>query len=375
LILPKNGGSVAFVITGQIGSDDINDATIRALIDDPGPPVFEEDVTVYWYDTANIDIDVHGTYGIAQARDKDDKIIPNMHVLTCVPSAVTTTPFSTVAVFMKGKAMLHPDFGTCIGPEEIEQTRIAIVQNCRDFETVTEYHDPLVLWEAYGPQSIIINNSIRVTDRFPDAYTGQWVIDGGVLDKPLYDRNFDLLSPSHTVIRPPAPCPFSDFSFTLNSGESFSDSGTWYNDTPSSMFYDTWPPPHRPPIPIVVDGLVVAHVRYMRFGKVAKKENFRTWVVTYWRELPYNTSGGPEEIIPLREIEWSIDLDTSALDINGMPILESHQAKAWDSDIETLNFPVITGPAANEFQPSATDPALRPPETTEYFNGTTTVYR
>ena len=381
LILHKNGDPTAFAITGQTGSEEIQDATIRALLDEPGPPVFEEDVTVYWYDSAKIDIEVLGTYGFAQAKDDKGNIIPNLHYLQCVPSddpSVPTTAFPDRAVFMKGKAWIRPD-GSCLGSKEIEQTRIAIVQNCRDWEVVIEYHDPLVLWDPYGPQSvesIEVSNSIRVTTRWPDAYVGQWILDAGTGDRPLYDRNFEISNPSNClVIRPPAPCPFSNFSFT-HGGEIYMDHGTWYNDAPSSPVNYLWPGSSKTAIPIYEDGSVVARVQYARRGKVTLKELFRTWVVTYWRELPYEEDDvlnhGPEEIIPLKETEWWLDIDTSVL---SMPILEKHQAQAWDSDIDPLHFPVITGPAANEFQFDAADPALRPHRTTEYFNGTTTVHR
>ena len=410
LTLPKDGGLVNFAITGELGSDQLNDARIRALLEDPGTPVAEENVTVYWYDEAKIEIEVCGVYGIHGSEkvtkinnkctgDIEKAALPGYHDLRCEASPYASTPFPTRAVFMKAKATLKPT-GACAIPQTA-QTRIGITQNCTDIVNIVEYHEPDFEWDWAGQgavQSIPIYDSIRITDKWPQNYPG-WIFDGSVdKDKecdghpeikdvyscPLYAKNFsfDYDTPTYrspVITRPPAPCNNSTFLFTHPAnGPTYTDSGIWLNDAPSrNLISDTYPKDQRR-IPVTAgpdDDTVVGWLKYNRRGKVIKKERFRTWVVTYWRQGSYDTYGPPEEIIPLREIEWWIDLDTSAVDANGVPDLSKHQAQADPHDTEPEHFPIITGPVANDFQPTAHDPDLKIIAEEEYFGDTHTEWR
>ena len=64
------------------------------------------------------------------------------------------------------------------------------------------------------------------------------------------------------------------------------------------------------------DGIVVADYRYQQI-RVFRKENFRCWVVTLDRDGPWESVSYSEEIIPLRENEWVMDIEYDS--VTGYP--------------------------------------------------------
>ncbi|RLC23571.1 MAG: hypothetical protein DRH56_07455, partial [Deltaproteobacteria bacterium] len=124
-----------------------------------------------------------------------------------------------------------------------------------------------------------------------------------------------------------------------------------------------------------VDAQLVAHLRYGKLKAAGRKEHFRDWVVVYWRQLPFDVPGGVEEIIPLRESEWWLDIhvEKDNLPTPGHIDPLTHQARTWGYDVEPRHMPITGPPYPNQFQFNATDPSNRPVVRGEPIGGSTTI--
>jgi hypothetical protein len=372
---------VEFAISGESASDIINDASIHALLEDPGPPVGEEDVTVFWFDNAYIDTIIGNTYDLYPKSVIEPKANPNEYRIDVdprLPNNPATLPFEDSAVVMHAGATLKPDGLDCSIPQ-VSNILIGITQNASEWESSVDYWAYLVEWVPNALDgtpsevtAIEIDPGLRVTDRFPiGVRLLGWIMDSAPEFNPLYTKFFSVNDrPTNSVppliLKPPTPCAGHEFSWTNNT---ITYTGNiWDQDTPHSLVWKTYPYPFlakdptndkmdatREPIEIMAPGtdILVARVKYYWPMTGYKKERFRTWVVTYEKRFagtPYEV----EEVVPLRETEWWMDIDTGSQD----PLKRQVQTSGYH--YAPRHLPVSGPPYPNQIQHSNEDLSYRP---------------
>jgi len=237
---------------------------------------------------------------------------------------------------------------------------------------------------------------VRMTDRWEGVVLGRWLADTNEGSDPLYHMclwpdGLDEQCAGAPVLvnKLPTGCfdsgrDLSAFTFIDKFGTTLNGNGTWLVDGPSGTVWETYPRQHWGEYaaltkPALVakgpDGSIVGTYRYYKV-RVFRKEKFRTWVVTYYRENiaedPFNSADLPEEIIPLRENSWELDVDSGTyltgnpdFSNGGQPDPQKRRATTPGQDYPPQHVPITGYP-----YPNATEV-----ESSEYipFGGTVTL--
>lgn len=359
LTLPKSGEPVNFAITGEDGSDLLNDARILAFLEDTWPPVGEEDLTVFWFDDAHIDVEVGGTYSLHPYAEE-----PGMWYFH--PDGVPP-PFGGYGVMMQARATLKPDGLDCRVPQ-ISRIRIGITQNASDWQDIHEYYDPEGLYTNGSSPTVQVPEGMRITVAWKGVAAGQWLNDASPENNPLYNKcvlptigngECPMGNPS-LWNKPPTGCidmkTGEDLSKFIWPGSNSTEYGTWNQDSPISKIAKKYPPEYwkeyassnKPPLQAKnQNGDLVAYYRYQQV-RIFRKEKFRCWVVTLERNGPWDNKSYPEEIIPLRENEWLMDVEYDSK--NGYPTdIQLRRAQnPPGADFLPVHMPIVGHPYANE---------------------------
>jgi len=359
LSLPKTGTPLEFVITGEKASENRNDAMLRALLEDPGPPLVEEDLTVFWFDDAHIDVEIGGTYSLHPYNEEPG--MWNFH-----PDG-TPPPFGGYGVMLQARATLKPDGLVCSAPQ-ISRIRIGIAQNASDWEDIYEYFDPQGFYRDSNAPTVQVPEIIRRKVVWSGIPTGQWLTDSSAEHDPLYNKcvapeigSTDCpMSSPYLWNKSPTGCIDSqtgmDASLFIWVDPNSPQYGTWNQDSPLSKIAKKYPAElwkehiseTEPPLEAKnLNGVVVADYRYQQV-RIFRKEKFRCWVVTIDRDGPWVDQSYPEVIIPLRENEWIMDIEYDI--VTGYPtdLLKQRMQNPPGADYPPVNMPVTGRPYPNE---------------------------
>ena len=296
LQIPKNGAPVAFAISGESASDIINDALIRALLEDPGPPVGEENLTVFWFDLANIEVTPMADYGFEEDPTEQKEWYRAV---------------DDYAVNIQYTARIRPQDIDC-NVTPINSLRIGIIQNLLSTQIVRRYTGPEIFWHddipigttAYVPE--MVQESLNISDRTQNDTMERDEDDNP--KAPLYTRE--------ELYLPYGCTDFQDRDAEDNPGVEI---------VPPDYNHPDYPKPRD------AQGNIVGEVAY-RYGNASINNLFKTWVVTF----DTNT----EEIIPLKETTWRVDVDSE---------LTNQRAAVVQTSQDPTVSPVVNPPYANVY--------------------------
>ena len=271
LQLPPDGGWVDFSIYGEKKSEKVGDAKLKVHENSgSGPLLSQADVTVYFFEPADITIGRGGSYKLIgrDFRPKDGFSAVNFRYL----------------------AHLKPDDTDCTA-KPIANILIGLVQNVLSFETIETYVNPEVIaWDSSVPSggTALISKShslvVKTTEVLNDSHEKK---------APLYDQpgKGKEITFDENSTKPPMGC---------EGGKEASS-----EDSPkTSMIY----PRGRGPNGRGTDsqGRQVVLCEYKTLKRITLKFTFRVWCVTF------DETKDPTEVVPLRESTWSIDIASDA---------------------------------------------------------------
>ncbi|HDG97953.1 MAG TPA: PKD domain-containing protein, partial [Desulfobacterales bacterium] len=344
LVVPKDGDAVKFFMTGEQPSDEVDDARMLVWNRDKSSLFTDEDVTVFWFDDVQMEIEPIGDYGIYDSQE-----IQGTKAFYAVPRAV----------MLKARATLKPDGISCEAPQ-ISTIRLGIVQNdsADDFRHEEFYSGRIEPKFFENIPSIEVPLTITRTGRWTNLTSGTWLLDSSLNTFPLYhkclatiakcdDCPFDM---PYLENRPPSPCAGSDFLL-----EGIIQRGTWAVDTPTKDGIPVW---------FEVKGndgnTVIARYKYKDLS-IRRSEVFRCWAVTIsikdkeiWEasdacgpsSIPPDEQLSAIEIVPLKENGWYLDIDTASSDPT------KRQAQVLSRyGFDVVHVPILSRPLANEVIP------------------------
>lgn len=270
LTLPANGDWVNFEISGETKSNVKNDAVIEAHCNSStGPICGSEDATVFYFDSAKIDVTLgsNPVYGVYQ-----DPNLPND------PGARVYWPPVDQAVYFSADATLKPSGLDC-SSNPLKNLRIGIMQNAKTVRSV-EFSNPTITWNP----GVAIGTTVTVptTIRF-ELNVPSYLNDSLANKAPLYDI-------------PGQPNTYDSNSLTVPKGCMGGAAATSL-DTPAQRFFDHLTEDAK------TGRTIVGSLRY-QFAKVVLGDMFRTWSVTF--------DTVTKEVVPLRERTWNLSADSTA---------------------------------------------------------------
>jgi hypothetical protein len=302
LTLPRNGDWVEFEISGETKSNAKDDAVIEAHCNSaPGPLCGRENLTVFYFD-ATVSVTAGGSYAI---------------------SGNVYGPTNQAAAVLKGKATLKPDNLDC-SAAPLKDIRIGFVQNAKPRSAV--YLDqPMMTWEPATPAGTMIETptEFRVT-----IALDSFLLDSSSNSAPLYDKPGTGQIDANSV-KPPVGC--------TNGGE------VTTNDSPTITVGSFVRQPRLP------NGSIAGTITYNHLRRATSEREFRVWLV----------SVEGQEVLPLRETSWSLNLDSD--------LTTPQKATPAGSDKAPENAPLLTGTFANDAVSNRMNHTVEAPDTTVTF--------
>lgn len=261
LTVRDDGQWVPFEISGELGSDAMNDAVIQArCMSDSGPVIGTKTVTVVHFDQAEIDITTGGTYRLTGGR---------------------FTATGGNGVDYSAEARIRPAGVDCSQPQ-VRDLRIGIAQNTFPPRIYNwDWDSPAIAWNAgvAAGTTVTVPSAIRRTINV--AATAN---DSEATVAPLYDQPGKGGTLDADSLKPPTGCAGAAAATT--------------HDTPAL------PAPATLTLPAqTAAGATVGNVTYP-FVKVTHNAHYRAWVVVF------NTA--TNDFCTLRERVWSTNMDSSA---------------------------------------------------------------
>lgn len=262
--LGPGGAWIGFEISGETGSAAIGDAKIEAHLDSAGGAVKgTKDVTVFWFDPAQITLTQGGNYTLTPAN--------------------RYTVVGGNAVSYSSSATIKPSGVACSAPQ-VTNLRIGIMQESSNFSSVTTWTGPAITWLAGAAKgtSVTVPTTIAETTTYDHAHVTEPVADTDANCRPLYDRPGTPTTLDANSLKPPMGCAGGAAATSF--------------DTPSQGA-----PPTRSQ-PVSSGGTVVGTVKWTRL-KTVRIESFRTFCVVF------NTA--TNSFCSLREARWELSCDSS----------------------------------------------------------------
>jgi len=316
LVLPQTGAWTAFEISGESPSMALDDALIVAHLDSAtGSERGTENVTVFSFDPSSITVTAAGNYVGADTTNGPQY-----------------TTINGPAVRFSAEGTLNPAGLDCAIPQ-ITDLRIGIMQNSTLMEHAITYNLPGILWHGGVPAGTVVTVPSTLRRAFTVAGVRN---DSRPFVAPLYDRSGQPNTYDENSLKPPIGCPGGAAATT--------------EDTPWVPF-----PAALPSMDVLdTEGNVVGDVFYMRRVNATLNDSFRTWVVCF--------DTLTNEVIPLRETTWVLDVAFASLEIQ--------QADPSGSDADPTNTPIEAPPFTNT---ELNDPANQTdagvgPETTTFVH-------
>ncbi|WP_322044144.1 hypothetical protein [Paraburkholderia sp. J67] len=264
VVVPGSGAWVSFEISGEKGSQAIDDAVIEAHRDSAdGEVLARKPVTVFWFDQAKMDLKVGSAYAIG--RDMYQ-------------------PQDREGITHSAQARLQPD-GLDYSASPLSVLKVGIVQNdmTNGFSGETVWGNPTIEWYLDVPPG----TKTSVPAQYHEVWNTVGINnDTDPYSTPLYDQPGTPEDPNHWEhsTMPPINCP--------GGGPTLSADGpaTPTDDARTQTATDT-------------DGDEVGTVTYpVTRYRVSGK--FMVWTVIF------NTK--TKEVCPLRQRGWSVDATSSA---------------------------------------------------------------
>lgn len=308
LTVRDDGQWVSFEISGERGSDAMNDAVIQArCMSDSGPVIGTKTVTVVHFDQAQIDITTGGNYTLTGTR---------------------YTVVGANAVDYSSQARIRPSGVDCTAPQ-VRDLKIGIMQNTFPPRIrTTNWDSPTITWDAgvASGTSVTVPTTIRETKNVTVTAN-----DSEASVAPLYDQPGKGGTLSPDSLKPPIGCTGGVAATSF--------------DTPSRPTPATFSLPAR-----TGGGVTVGQVVY-NFVNVTHRDNFRTWAVVF------NTSDN--SFCTLRERVWRTDMDSAAI---------APQRPTVDADSAPTVAPVTSPPFSNAHSNNPANHTLGPasPTTTTF---------
>ena len=282
--MPSDGAWVDFTVTGENSSSNVDDAVIEAKAGNT--LLADEDMTVFYFAPSDITVALGHSYTLQTVtiEGKQFKLY---------------APTDGVGVNFNSSAVIKPTGVDCDAPQ-IADIVISIVQNVQSATDIAFYRNPGSPTFHNGNTSATIPTEVTRTSSITTPMLD--VADG---------EEGPLMRDSH--VNEPTGCP---------EGGSVQS-----NDTPLVYGKSSEPITFKDQ-----DGNDVVTV-YYTLEQVTMDDEFRIWCVTY------NPNDTGNEVIPLRQSSWSLDVDSGG---EG-----SQLATVPSGDSAVSAIPVITGDIAN----------------------------
>jgi len=305
LSVPANGSWASFEISGETGSNALDDAVIEAHCQTPtGAVLATKTVTVFWFDQAQIGVTAGGSYSVVAGRFE---------------------PVGGNAVNYSAQARLRPAGARCAAPQ-IANLRIGILQNGLAPATRTlRYDNPTIGWSSgVAPGTTV---SVPTTIELSWSQTGD-ANDSAASVAPLYDQPGKADQLDANSLRPPLGC--------TNGGAATSF------DSPSGGAAATLTQDARS-----AAGAVVGTITY-RFVNRSEDSAFITWAALF--------DTVTHEVCALRERTWSLHIDSAGAG--------PQRATPAATDRAPTQVPIVGGAFANTLQRQSGPTAVGPATTT-----------
>ena len=290
--LPAGGAWVSFEISGELPSNAIGDAKIEARANSAGGAVkTTKDVTVFWFDQAQMRLIQGGNYAFAG----DQYTVSGAH-----------------AVSYESKARIRPSGVNCSAPQ-VTNLRVGIVQESRAYRHAVTWGNPTIAWNPTAPRGtrITVPRTQRLTVSYDPSVTLP-VADSEASVAPLYDQPGKAGTLSNNSLQRPIGCQTGGASAPATSF-----------DTPSH------PAPARFSQTVMSGGVAVGTVTWTRVNST-RDEEFRAFCVVFDKTT--------NQFCVLREALWELHVDSAAA---GAQHATVHSDAAPTS-------PPATGPSAND---------------------------
>jgi hypothetical protein len=303
--VPADGSWASFDIAGQTGSNAMNDAVIQAHCQTAtGAVLATKNVTVFWFDQAQIAVNVGGNYAIVGGR---------------------YTPAPANAVDYSAQARIRPAGVNCAAPQ-VTSMRIGIVQNNTAAVHTVIWSNPVIAWNAGVATGT--HSSAPATVRRTRSLPAGVYNDSEAHVAPLYDQPGQTSTIDANSLKPPMGC--------TNGAAATS------NDAPS---------PTLPPLQLPVQdagGAAVGQVSYT--ANTTTRDSFITYAVVF------DTTSN--ELCALRQRTWDLNVDSTAAG--------AQHATAAAADAAPAGAPVIAAPFGNDVINDPANQAITPTGTTNF---------
>lgn len=260
LTVRDDGQWVSFEISGERGSDAMNDAVIEArCMSDSGPVIGTKTVTVVHFDQAKMDIATPGSYSFTTNR-------------------LTTTGGHAVTYEME--ARIRPSGVDCSAPQ-ITNLRIGLLQNLENTTRTITWDSPSITWipgTATGTAAMVPTQIVRTISVSTQTNDSEATV------APLYDQPGKGATLNSNSLKQPMGCAGAATATT--------------HDTPATTVPATFSIEARD-----AGGAIVGRVNFSAVG-ASINDRFTSWCVVF------DTS--TNELCTLRERPWTVNVSSGA---------------------------------------------------------------